>query len=237
MSCQSSKGAGDSLEVVRGPSLFGASATGWLLGEAVRHLNSTDQEGALSYQRVVELLRRCSKDLLETVGGLFRQERSGGAGVRWNLLYVLGDAADAGAAEFLVSAALEKLPEANPDHGCEGPRDVEMLVSTMAIQALHRIAGRHPEASEALLKIVAAQPARPLLVEAVKAATELGLKDKVREILPEDSRWILEIRRVRIGEVFADPEREDGKERGFTPPRTGALYTAPRVGCCTAKEK
>ena len=88
-----------------------------------------------------------------------------------------------------------------------------------------------------LLKIVSERPARPILIEAVKVASELGLKEKVLELLPNEDHWILDIRRARTEEVFAEPERQDGKERGFTPPKTGALYTAPSTVCCTRKEK
>ncbi len=239
MSCenQTSRGGGDSVEVSAGSRPFDISATAWLVGQGVRFLNTGDKEGELAYLRVVEVLRRCGKDLLETVIGLFRGAKSGDAALRWNLLYVLGDAGDGGAADFLLRTALERLPEADPDQGCEGDRDAEMLVCTMAVHALHRLAGRHPEISEALLKLVTERPARPILIEAVKVANDLGLKEKVRELLPKEDHWILDIRRARTEEVFAEPEREDGKERGFTPPRKGSLYTAPKAGCCARKEK
>jgi len=239
MSCNgnSSQSSGDALEVVKGSHLFGESATGWVLGEAVRHLNSADKEGEASYQRTVEQLRKCGDDLVETVNGLSRQAGLGGSDLRWSLLYVMGDAGKANAAQFLVASALEKLPERNPDEGCESVRDSEMLVRTMAIQAIGSVAKRYPEVAEAVLEVVKAQPARPLLIEAVKVAVELGLRDQVRTVLSEKEHWILDIRRAHVQEVFANPEREDGKERSFTPPKFGMHYTAPKVACCTTKEK
>jgi hypothetical protein len=107
----------------------------------------------------------------------------------------------------------------------------------MAVHALQRVTRRHPEVSEQLLKIVSEKPARPILIEAVKVANELGLKEKVRDVLPKEDHWILDIRRARTEEFFAEPEREDGKERGFTPPKTGLQYTAPQVACLTRKEE
>ena len=239
MSCenQTMTGGGDSLEVSGTSRPFDISATAWLVGQGVRYLNTADKEGELAYQRVVELLRHCSKDLAGTVMGLFRHAKSGDAALRWNLLYVLGDAGDAGAAEFLLRTALERLPDATPDQGCEGARDVEMLVCTMAVHALHRVAGRHPEVAEMILKLVSERPARPILIEAVKVAGELGLKEKVRELLTKEDHWMLDIRRARAQEVYAEPEREDGKERGFTPPRKGALRTAPNTVCCCTKKE
>jgi hypothetical protein len=157
--------------------------------------------------------------------------------LRWNLLYILGDVGDASAAEFLVRTALKPLPEARQDEGCEGTRDVEMLVSTMAVHAIRRVAERHPETSEHLLKVIAERPARPILIEAVKLAGGLGLKEKIGELLPQEEHWILDIRQARTEEIHAEPEREDGKERGFTPPQRGIQYTAPQTGCCTEKER
>lgn len=234
---QASGSGGDRLEGTTGSRPFDVSATAWLVGQGVRYLNTADKEGELAYQRVVELLRRSGEDLLDTVVSLYRQAKSGDIPLRWSLLYVLGDAGDARAAGFLVRTGLQDLPEANPDQGCEGPRDTEMLVSTMAVHALHRIAGRHAEISEALLKVVSARPAQPILIEAVKVAGELGFKEKVRALLPEEDHWILDIRRARAVELFAEPEREDGKERGFTPPKSGSMYTAPKSACCARKEK
>ncbi len=239
MSCENkiSRGGGDSLEVNEESRQFDKSTTAWLLGQAVRYLNTADKEGEFAYTRVVEVLRRCSSDLLEAVNGIFRQVKSGDSSLRWNLLYVLSDVGDGSAADFLVHTALKPLPEAKEDGGCESDRDMEMLVCTMAVHALQRVAGRYPEVAEYLLKIISERPARPILIEAVKVANELGLKEKVQALLPKEDHWILDIRRARTEEFFAEPERQDGKERGFTPPKSGSLYTAPSAVCCTRKEK
>ncbi len=162
--------------------------------------------------------------------------KGGDTTLRWNLLYVVGDVGDESAADFLVGAALKPLPETREDEGCESDRDMEMLVSTGAVHALHRVATRHPQAADLVLKVVSERPARPILIEAVKVAVELGLREKVQHLLPKEDHWILDIRRARPQELFAEPEREDGKERGFTPPKSGSLYTAPSVVCCKGKE-
>lgn len=238
MSCenQTSRGDSDSLEVKAATRPFDKSATAWLLGQAVRYLNTADKEGEFEYTRVVELLRRCSGDLLETVNGLFLQVKGGDTTLRWNLLYVLGDVGDGSAADFLVGAALKPLPEKKDGEGCESDRDMEMLVSTGAVHALHRVATRHPQAADHVLKIISERPARPILIEAARVAGELGLGEKVQHLLPKEDHWILGIRRARPQELFAEPEREDGKERGFTPPKSGSLYTAPSVVRCKGKE-
>ena len=216
---------------------FDGSATAWLLGQAVRYLNTADKEGEFAYTRVVEVLRRCSGDLLETVQGIFRQAKGGDSTLRWNLLYVVGDVGDEKAVDFLVSTALTALPESRDGVGCETDRDMEILVSTMAIHGLHSVAKRHPNAADAVLKVVSARPAKPLLVEAVKVAVELGLRERAQSVLPKEDHWIFDIRRAHAQELFAHPEREDGKERGFTPPKSGEHYTAPSVVRCAGREK
>jgi len=228
---------GDCLEVEAGKHPFDVSATAWLVGEGVRYLNTADKEGELAYRRVVELIRRCCKDIVKTVTELFLQANSGDAPFRWSLLYILGDTGDASAADFLVRIALKKLPDAKPDEGCEGARDAEMLVSTMAVHALQQVAKRHPKVSEQLLKIVSGRPAQPILIEVVKVAGELGLKEKVRDFLPKEDHWILDIRQARKEEIYAEPERKDEKERGFIPPKRGLQYTAPQVTICKRKEE
>jgi len=239
MSCekQTSVSGGDCLEIGAENRPFDGSATTWLIGQGVHYLNTAGKEGELAYLHVVEQLRRDSGDVLKTVIALFRQAKSGDAPLRWSLLYILGDAGDSSAGDFLVHTALRQLPEAKEGEGCEGTRDTEMLVCTMAVHAIQKVAKRHPLVSELLLKIISERPARPILIEAAKVAIELGLKEKVQELLPKEDHWILDIRRARTEELFAEPEREDGKERGFTPPKTGLQYTAPHVKCCCSKKE
>lgn len=237
MSCekQQSSGDSDSLEVSAIRPLD-KSATAWLLGQAVRYLNTADKGREFEYTRVVKVLRRCSGDLLDTVTSIFRQVKGGDTTLRWNLIYVIGDVGDESAVDFLVGAALKPLPEKKDGECCESGRDMEMLVSTGAVHALHRVATRHPQAADYVLKVISERPDRPILIEAVKVAAELGLRERVQDLLPKEDHWILDIRRARPQELFAEPEREDGKERGFTPPKSGALYTAPSVVHCIVKE-
>jgi hypothetical protein len=234
---QTSGRQSDSVEGKATSRPFDRTGTAWLLGEAVRYLNTADKEGESGYARTVDVLRNCGTDVLETVNGIFKQVKAGDTSLRWNLLYVLGDAGDRSTADFFIRTALRKLPEVVEQQGCQSDRDMEMLVSTMAVHAVQKLAVRYPETSEALLHIISKRPERAILIEAVKVASELGLRDKVKEILREEDYWILDIRKARKEELVADPEREDGKERGFTPPKSGSLYTAPSMGCCCTRKE
>jgi hypothetical protein len=239
MTCgsQTSKDGSDALELKEALRPFDKSATGWLLGQAVRCLNAAGKEAEFDYGRVTENLRGCHRDLLETTQDIFRQVDGGDSSLRWSLLHVLGDVGDEKAADFLLRAALKPLPDKVEGEGCESGRDMEILVSTSAVHALHRVAKRHPQTTDHVLKMISERTPRPILVEAVKVAVELGHGERVRALLPQEYHWILEIRRARAQELFAEPEREDGKERGFTPPRSGEHYTAPQMCHCRTQEK
>lgn len=232
---QARRGGGDSLELVAGDRPFDLSATAWLVGQGVRYLHTADEEGKLAYQRVMELLGG-RKDAVETITRLIQRVPLGDVPLRWSLLYLLGEVADKTAAGFLARLSIEPLPAEEGKGGCAGPRDGELLVRTMAVEALQRIAVRHPDTVEYLLKIVSEHPARPILIEAVKAAADLGLKEKVRELLSKEDHWILDIRRARIEEIGAEPKRRDTNERGFTPPKMPSRYTAPSAVCHTHQE-
>src|SRR5690349_23206250 len=108
---QTSGRGSDSVEGTLSSRPFDRSGTAWLLGEADRYLNTPRNEGEAGYARAVEVLRNCG-DVLDTVRGIFKQVRSGDTTLRWHLHYVLADARDRNAADFFVSAALHKLPEA-----------------------------------------------------------------------------------------------------------------------------
>jgi hypothetical protein len=239
MSCgdPTNNNGSDSLVVNAGKHPFDRSATAWLIGQAVRYLNTADKEGEFVYPQTIELLGRCDKDFLKTVTELLREAKGGDVPFRWSLLYLVGDVGDTSATDLLMRTALTQLPEHDADQGCEGARDTELLVCTMAVHALQKVAKRHPEVAEVFLKMVTEKPARPILIEAVKAGVELGLREKIQELLPQEERWIVDIRRARAAELFAEPEREDSKERGFTAPKLGSHYTAPQMGCCKRAER
>lgn len=237
MECQNqATRSGDGLEINSAVRLFDLSATAWLVGQGVKYLNTADEEGKLAYQRTIELLQG-REDAVETLKRLIGTCPVSDISLRWSLIYLIGDVGNQAFAKLLSHLATEPLPEQEKQRCCEGPQDQELLVRTMAVEALERIASLHAESVEYILKVVSERPARPILIEAVKAAIHLGLKEKVRELLPEEEHWILDIRKARTEEIYADPERSDGKERGFTPPKLSAGSTIPRVHCHSHKQE
>lgn len=238
MNCDNNTRQGDGSDRSEGgdgPRYFDHSAVGWLVGEAVRHLNSDGKESEVAYRRAIELLR-AREDATDEIVQLAGRAMHEDTGARWSLLYLLGDIGQPRAAGFLVDTALARLPEHDPKMGCEGPRDNEILLATMAVEALQRVATEHKDVADALLKVVGARPARPILVEGVKAAVALGMQERVREMLPKDDHWMIDLRRARVEELHANAEREDGKERGFTPPRGRDQHTGPATCGCRSHQ-
>jgi len=215
---------------------FDSTALAWLVGEGIRHLHSSDKEGELAFQRVVELLSH-SRSSVKTVIELSHRVAREDVSLRWSLIHLLGEFGDESSAEFLRQTAIEQLPAEEKRQVCESPRDGEVLIRTAAVQSLVRVASRHPAVQEMFLHLVADRPVRAVLIEAVKAAIELGLRDKVAQLLPEQDKWMLEIKRVRVQEIAADPERKDSGERGFTPPKSKCSTTTPVISCCSRTEK
>lgn len=220
---------GDCIELEEGRQWPGGSEAQWLVGQAIRALNGAEPADERDYRHIIALLRE-HKAAGEALVQLAHDGTSD-PGLRWNLLHVLGDAGDLAAADFLVKAALERVPE-RQKQGCEGPFDTELLNRTMAVHAIAAIAGRDAKAAEGLLRIIESAPERAVLIEAVKAAVDLGHRERVQGLLAKDAQWILDIKRASHRDVHADAERKDGTEVGYAPPKRGAQHTAPQACGC-----
>jgi hypothetical protein len=229
--CQTSNKGTDKLELQDGQRLANTTADAWLIKQAVMYLNSGDQLADRSYRQVIELLLK--QEAANTVVQLVRVTPKTDVTLKWSLLYILGDLQQESSAKWLASYVVEPLPERG--QGCEGPRDGELLLRTMAVQSLLKIALRNPAVSEMMLKIISGRPDRAVLIEAIKAAIELGLRDKITDLLPEEDRWMINIRKARIEEFRADPGRTDTKEIGYKPPKRIVDYTTPSIKCACTK--
>jgi hypothetical protein len=203
-----------------------ASTTEWLIRQVVATVHELNGEGSAGHQHLIELLRSRA-DLVDEARQMY--DRLGKDSMfRWSLLYAFSDIVDESAAEFLTAIALSPLPEQDPKH-CQSVRDTETLVRTMAIEALRRLATRVPGVGKSLLHIVSAQPARPLLAEAVKACRSLGLSDEVKSMLSRDSYWMLELRQADRGELVAPVDSKSDVQTRSSPPHRPFRTSKPRV--------
>jgi hypothetical protein len=225
----------DSFEIVEPEPVILHTPTLWLIGQAFELLNAASEAAAVACAHVVQLLK-CRDDALDTLTKVLRSSPAEDIGLRWNALYLVGEIGDRSAADLLYRVAVEDIPKSCEDvKACESPRDGEVLVRTMAVEALQRVAERDPEAGETMLAVVAAQPTPPVLIEAVKAARALQLGDKAAKRLRKEQQWMLDIKIQRVQEVMAKPERADDAAVGFTPPGVRTARLAPAADCCTAR--
>jgi len=222
----------DSLELVLPDPVVLKTPTHWLIDQAFAALNAEGERATVAYKHVAEILKT-RKDAAETLLRVAQSSPAEDIGRRWCAYYIAGDIGDKAAAEPLYRAAAAALPEHGHDgkcgepKGCEGPRDGEVLVRTMAVEALQHVAERHEEARPFVLELIAAQPDR-----AMKAARALGLSEEAGKRLNKEDRWMLDIKMVPVQEVMAEPERADDSVLGYMPPGRGVKQDVPAADCC-----
>lgn len=229
MTCnpKESQRQGDCLEARPIDSLLGQTASGWLIEQAIVCLNDADECSAHRYRQIIEILGD-RKDSVQAVMQLAQTVDRSDVPLRWSLLYVLGEIGDPDAARFLLRTAVEPLPGRHEHEGCEGPRDNELLIRIMAIEAFENIAGRFANIAERVVEAIDKKVDRAVLIEVVKIAVRLGLRERIEQMLEADDRWILDLRTVKFSELDAVIERGDSSERGFTPPVMQNEYSSPQ---------
>lgn len=190
----------DGLEVRAGRRLFDDDAAAWLVGQGLAHMNACDEEGELAYKRVVELLSE-SENASSTIARVLRTVPRSDVSLRWSLLYLLAEVTKPEALDVFCDVALEPIdPRARDAQGCESPRDGEILVGTMAIEGIARLARSERGAVERLYQVIEGQPDRALRIEAVKALVAVVPKDKdakrLRDVLPEALHFAIDLKIV-----------------------------------------
>ena len=86
----------DHFEVTEGDHPFDLhSFTAWLVGQGIRLLQSTDEQGKRSFRYVIELLS-AREDAVRTIIQMAKPKRVSvnDISLRWNLLYLLGQVGD-----------------------------------------------------------------------------------------------------------------------------------------------
>lgn len=203
---------GDGLQSSHTATRFADSTAGWLIGQAIKALHAEDDEAEASYRRATELLGQ-DKAGTEWAARLLKEAYAGDPMLRWSVLHVLADAAPAGAGELLAYAASERMTERDREsRACESPRDMEILVRTMAIEGLTRIAPRQgvEQTQKQLLAVLERQEEPALRIEAVKALLQVapGSAEMIRKILPEALHFAIDLKRADARELQAEPKFE-----------------------------
>jgi hypothetical protein len=218
---------GDSLELGDPIRPFGESTTEWLLSQALNSMHATNDEGRYTYSQAVAVLRERSGELLAVLRQIEDRLPAGSHMVEWSLHYVLAELEDPALISKFVATAVRKVAERNPDiRGCQGPEDLAVLVQVMAVEALERLVARDKQlAIQALFEVVEAQPHLAVRRPAVQAVlrSDPTQTEKLRELLPEGQRFVLDLKRVPLQDLNAPINPAEFRPR---PDRPGA---APRL--------
>jgi hypothetical protein len=205
----------------------------WLIAQGIRHLHAVDEAGIQAYRHVVELLK-ARDDAPKLVAEALAAADTHDIPLRWALLYLLADLEHPSAADVFLGAASQTLPKApERGQGCTTIRDWEVLVRTMAIAGLARVPARDERVEKGLFTLLRKLEEPALRVEVVKALLKIDTKngERIREILPDDQRFMLYLRRAEERELMVEIDRQDGKDKLARAPRIDQPRTAPTADC------
>lgn len=231
--CDRKSVTGDSLETKQGERLFDQSADAWLLARALGHLHAdeADAEGQHDYRQAIELLGRCSR-ASATVAQILGRASAHDVPLRWGLLHVLADVGDGDAVGLFAEVAAAPIDDAHHDRrACESPNDGERLVRVMAVEGLARLARGDEDARRALEAVVAEQPDAAVRSAAVQALRALDpeVGSRLADVLPQDQRWMLEVRTAAIHELVPEIEASERAELVRRPPTQDRVLSRPRI--------
>src|SRR3954471_6799375 len=222
---------------MREPPVEGGSA--WLVARAIELIHAHDEQRSGAQRAVIELLSERSAASAAELRRRYAEADPLDIPLRWTLLYLTGLIMEPETVAWLVDVACESVPEdLEPvrDPGCGKPSDGEVLVRVMATEAVMGLGQRRRDVvMQALLTIVEQQPHVAIRAVAGQALLDLDpdLRPRIHEILPEEQRFIVDLRRVPHTHLTADPgPDEGGKGETPRPPKMGdgdrAAPAAPR---------
>jgi hypothetical protein len=203
--------------------------TAWLLGQGIRTMHLAEEQGDREYSHVIRLLR-ADAHAAATVADIWIEAARDDPLLRWSLLYLLAEIEDTACLDVLRRQAMRQLPErVGEEGGCEQASDYEELVAVMAIEGLGRLAkAGTSEAVDALMQVVGRQDRKALRQPAAAAvlAARMGLRERVAELLPEDERYVLDLREATEADFYLELAHED---RDRKPNRREARPKLPLV--------
>ena len=196
---------------------------------AIEAMHFTDERGEAAYQKAVSALREKPDQLRKTVTDL-ELATPNDHNLHWTLYFLLADLELPDLASMFIDAAVRDLPEVNEATPCEGVEEDRILVATMAVEGLERLAKKDPDAAvAALIEVVERQPNVAVRAAAVQAILSVrpDTEPDIARLLPEDQLHVLEARRVPVEQLSASPERATPKRSGEPSPRLLSDANAP----------
>jgi hypothetical protein len=209
----------------------------WLLAQGIRAMHLAGEEGLREYAHVIRLLRT-QPDGAADAGERWLALAQEDTMLRWSVLHVLAEIEDPRCLSAFRREALRRVP-ARVEGACEQRSDNEELVVVMAIEGLARLAQAGDEqALNALMEVVEGQDRTCLRQPAAAAAIAAreDFRGRVVELLPEDERYVLDLRAANEEDLLVELAGEardnnpNWRETGPKPSFATAV-DAPVVRC------
>lgn len=223
----------DSLTLeTEGPLLEGE--VGRLAYEALVQMHDPDDPEGAKLTQAVKPLAAHVRELADGIARLDETRAPNLQPQRWSLYYLLAELESEEAVDRFAAAATRKI-DAIPQgdrRGCHTPEDGEVVISVMAVEGLARLMGSARDAAQdALLRVVAEQPRLAIRRPAAQAllAADPDLRSSLEGLLPEDQRFVLDMRRVSPADVSAQVPGPGGPGTAGPPPLLPGDTTAPRA--------
>ena len=197
---------------------------------ALGHLQRGKETGEAAYREELDWLREHPDDIrtgIETVGRSAPDDIE----LQWNLHYVAAGIESPELAPMLVDSATRDLPEITADTPCESVDEARVLVAIMAVEGLEGIGSKDPDtAAEALAEVIERQTNIAVRTAAVQALLSIrgNSAEEIGRLLPDDQRFLLQVRRAAIDQVTAIPERGSPGRLAQRSPKLPADRNAPQ---------
>lgn len=226
--------APDTPDVLRVLSYGGGSSrlsgAGRLLEELIAAMYSGGAEAQDRYDEILYRAREMAGDIVVEIARAEGRSDPHDYSRRWALIHAAGELHYEGSVPFLKNVVMTPIPpEEAPDPHTFSTVTEETILRTTAIDGLERLAADGSDAALDVLLAALEQPSLSVRRAAVQGvlATTRGeeLRDRVAELLPEDQRFLLEIKRAAVQEIpqVRDPRAYLADDTGETGARAPLL--------------
>jgi hypothetical protein len=185
---------------------FGNNDAGNALRNFVTVMNSQGDDAEQSYARALESLRGHAKDAVPEIARVESTLREDDYPSRFALIFAASELRHPAALPWLRSVALSRIPaERSSDTHSFSTVAEETILRTTAVEGIGRLASdNNPEATEALFECLR-RPSlsirRAAVQELLQVPEARNQRDRIAAALPEDQRFLLDLRRLDVREV------------------------------------
>lgn len=177
--------------------------------DAVTRMHFTDERGESIYEEALHTVRERPDEVRRAVENLERSSPDDHQ-LHWSLYYIVADLELPELAPMLVDGAIRDVPDITEATPCHSGEEDKILVAVMAVEGLERLARKEPDvAINALIEVVERQSNVAVRAAAVQAILSIrpDAAQDIARLLPDDQRFLLELRRVSVEQLTAIPER------------------------------